>query len=507
MPYLLIMAMLPGTLFAEEPKNNANAGLSNIIRLQALTTLIISFDPSLEALRGAIADADFRVATADRGKAPEVRVQYGTVDGWSIPDSYTEHSSEVNNESGSTGSETITTVTPNRDSETVQETVTENGTVVSQSTERTTYGRDVYAGRSSYSVQLRLFPRNPFIGAAARGRETATRDHATLALKTALGRAALSVARDYRDIQFRLAELELMQRSDVLLQTDLSRLDQLNTALGIKSSDYHRKRTEALLHVSSMNALKMRIADATGALKARASLGAYDHISFAGSLAPPTADLQKLDAARLQTLALERNPQLGAVQAAGATLESDISALRAESIPWFSTVSFNYGGDESDTGQTRDEWGVYAGVSLPVEAWFNGKPRAALESRLGSIRRQESLTRRHLELAVKSRIQSLASGQADWTMFASQAAQMERDIRQQIEKIVGNDLSAQETRSALNASLIQIEMQRLKLAYRLSEMLFELCDTIGCDLPLLIETGQGERPYTWRSHVSQSIHE
>ncbi len=487
---------MPGWLFAAQPEDDAGAIDAGAISddkvsLNILTALIINHDPALEALRGAIADADFRVATANQGRDPEIRVQYGELDGWSVPGPYTETSSEVITKPGATPytRETVTTVTPDKTSETVQETVSEHGAVSQESSQRRSYGRDAYPGRSSYAVQLRLFPRNPFLSSASRKREAATREHAKLALETALHRAALSVAGEHRRIQFMLAELKLMRRRGELLRANLKRLSELNSAHGITPADYHSQRTEALLHFSGLAELRMKISVASGALKARAALGEYDRIGYAGSLMPTTVDFRDLDLARLKAVALERNPKLGAVQAAGATIESDMQTLRAESIPWLSGVSLNYGADDADNGQTRDEWGVVAGVTLPMGAWLDRKPKTALKSRLGSIERQELLTRRQTVLALGSLCQSLVSGQEHWASFASSSAQIERDIKAQIEKIAGNDLAAHDTRLVLNESLIQIGLQRLRLARELDGLLFDLCGTVGCDFNELLRVG------------------
>jgi len=464
-----------------------------VVDLQTLAALVIQNDPALEAFRGAIADADFRVAGAARGRDPEVRLRYGELSGWSVPGSYTETSSEAIKEDGlpfvTSMRETTTRVTPHSTGETVEETVTEWGYPRSESVEQRNYGRDAYPGRSSFSVQLRLFPSNPFMEKAARDQQVAVRDEAKLGLETELQRAALAVAREHREIQFMLAELKLMRRQAKLLTDDLKGLSELKAAFAISPVDYHKRRTEALIYLSRLNELKGAIGDASARLKARATLGESDRIAFAGNLYPPGVNFGLLDQDRLVELAMKRNPDLGSVRVAKSSVDSDIRAHRAESIPWLSSGSVNVGGDDSDNGQTRDEWGVYAGVNLPVGAWLDGKSRQALESRRKSLDRQELATRLQLEFAVRGLCQSIVSAQSDWDAYADGARATKSGITQQMESIVGNDLTTRRMQLGLNESLIEIEEQRIRLAHRLSLLLFDLCDTIGCDLDLVLATG------------------
>jgi len=484
--FLFSVCLCPRLLLST-PQSASVSAANDKISFEVLTALIINHDPSLEALRGAIADADFRLSTVARGRDPEIRVRYGALDGWSVPGAYTERSTQTG--AGGGIRDTTTTVIPARGGETVTETVMENGSVVEESTTQTDFGRDLYAGRNSYSVQLRLFPRNPFLSSAARDRELAAQEHTKRALETALHRAALSVARDYREIQFMRAEEKLMQQRSELLRADLARLAELNTAQGINPADYHRQRTEALIHFTRLDELKARLGVASSKLKARASLGRYDHINYDGELMPAAIDFSALDQVKLKTLASERNPDLGAVQSTEDAVENALETLQAESLPWFSAVSVNYGIDDADNGQTRDEWGVFAGVTLPVGSWLDDAPRAALKGRLGSIRRQELLTRRQLDLAVESLCHSLGAVQAAWLRFSADSREIEQGITQQRDKIVGNDLNARQTHMSLNESLNRIAMQRLGLAQAVDALLFNLCDTVGCDFATLLAVG------------------
>ena len=533
----LLVVALPSTPWsAEETRPEP-------VDLPALAELVIAHDPALEALRGAIAAAEFRVAMSGRGRSPEVRARYGESSSWSLPDPYTERSTETLTENatedssltrtdqsfgvaelstvrestsqgGSTTRETVRTVTPDREGASIHETVTESesgqfagqgGTVdqlgvtttrdengaftrrvVSESAERRDYGRDVYGDGSSYAVQLRLFPKNPFLSRSAREREEAVRTHAELRLESALQRAALSVARDHREIQFMLAELRMMQRRAKGLKAALVDVAEREAAHAIRPDEYHRRRTESLIYLSRLRELRRSIVDASTRLKRRAGLDGARRIAFAGSLYPPRADLGSLDPSHLVELALPRHAPLGALQAARSTLASDLSAHRAESLPWVSFISVDYGEDEGLNGQTRDAWSVYAGVSLPVGAWLDGSPRRALEAKLGSIERQGLLTRRHLELDIDALCRSLEAAQADWLAFERSARGAKADITRQVATITGDDLMARRTRLALSESLIDMGLQRLKLARTVNRLLFELCDTVGCDLTALL---------------------
>jgi hypothetical protein len=543
LPAVLVLLMPARVLWAAEREVRT-------IDLHALTELVISHDPALESLRGAIADADFRVAVAGRGRSPEIRVRYGESDSWSLPDPYTETSIETINEfsAGDTTSsqaertgtivdqsmgsesssqaetstrETVRTITPDRDGVTIRETVTESGSgqftrndiatdsvdtttrdesgsytssVVSDSSESRRYGRDVYGGSSSYSVQLRLFPSHPFLEKAARQQQIIARSQVELTLEAALQRAVLSVAEQHREIQFMLAEFKVMQRRADLLKADLEGLGELKAARAINPGEYYTQRTKSMIYLARLTELKRTILDATGALRIRAGLDADLRITFAGNLHPPREDFKSLNRSRLVELALERSAALVSVRTSQLSIESDIKAQSAERIPWLSFVSLDYGVDDADNGQSRDEWSVYAGVELPVGAWFDGASRKAMDDRLGSVERQELLMHRQVELAVGRLCQSLTSAQSDWTSFADSTRQAKGEIKQQLTLIDGNDLTARRTRLALSESLIDMDMQRIRLAHRLSGLLFKLCDTIGCDLPLVIETGLSESP-------------
>ncbi len=533
----LLVAALPSSPWsAEETRPEP-------VDLPTLAELVIAHDPALEALRGAMAAADFRVAMSGRGRSPEVRARYGESSSWSLPDPYTERSTETLtdtsteesaltrtdqsfgvgevssvtesvNQGGSTTRETVRTVTPDREGVSIHETVTEyesgqfagqsgsvdqlgvsttrdeNGAftrqVVSESVERRDYGRDVYGGGSSYAVQLRLFPKNRFLSRSAREREEAVRTHAELRLESALQRAALSVARDHREIQFMVAELRVMQRRAKGLKAALVDVAEREAAHAIRPDEYHRRRTESLIYLSRLRELRRSIVDAATQLKRRAGLDGARRIAFAGSLYPPRADLDRLDRSHLVELALPRHAPLGALRAARSTLASDLRAHRAESLPWVSFISVDYGEDEGVNGQTRDEWSVYAGVSLPVGAWLDGSPRRALETQLGSIERQGLLTRHNLELKIDALCRSLEAAQADWLTFERSARDAKADIARRFATIAGDDLVARRTRLALNESLIDMELQRLNLARTVSRLLFELCDTVGCDLTALL---------------------
>jgi hypothetical protein len=397
------------------------------IDLHALTELVISQDPALESLRGAIAKADFTVATAERANAPELRVRYG--------------------ESG-------------------------------------------FGATGSYSVQLRLFPRHPFLKNAEREKQIIARSQVELMLEASLQRAVLSVAEQHREIQFMVFEFNMMQRRGDLLKADLEGLGELKAAHAINPGEYHTRRTESLIDLARLTELKGRILDAHRALKARAGgLDTDVRIMYAGSLHPRGLGLQGLDQARLVELALERSAALGSLRGSQLGIESDIKVQNAERIPWLSFVAVDYGIDDEVNEHSRDEWSVYTGVEFPVGAWFDGASRKAMDERLGSVERQKVLMQRQVELAVVRLCQSLATAQADWTTFSGSTRKAKAEIKQQLALIAGNDLTARRTRLALRESLIDMDMQRLRLAHRLSGLLFELCDTIGCDLPLVIETG------------------
>ncbi|MBT3296446.1 MAG: hypothetical protein HN919_20545 [Verrucomicrobia bacterium] len=547
LPLLLgVLLTLPTCLWsaADGPVDDATIPAGQRVDLHELVELVIRNDPSLEALRRAISDADYRIAMADRGRDPELRMRYGESADWSLPSSYTEtsretiHSSSTGNssltqtegaqvstitesdaETEATTLETVTTVTPGRDGETVHETVTEVNTstfsqqsesvgtvgqqetgtstrrVVRHSDEFRRYGRDVYGGSSSYSVQLRIFPRHPFIRRAARDRLRATRDHAEQMLEAALHRAALSVAREHREIQFMLAEMQMKQRRAKLLREDQAELATLKAAAAIGSGDYHKRQTESLIYLSRMTELRRAIAGASSTLKARAGLDKSAQLRFAGNLTPPRVDFRSLDPSRLKAFARARNTAVHTVRLAKSAIQNDLRAHRAERIPWLSFASLDYGVDDAVNGQTRDEWSVYAGVSLPMGAWFDGASRQALTSRLGSIERQEVQTLHHVELTVGALCDALTSAQADWDAFARDTRETKQSIKHQLATINGNDLTARRTRLTLSEALIDIDMQRMKLAYRLNGLLFRLCDTIGCDLDTVLHAGQ-EGPAT-----------
>lgn len=397
--------------------------------LPTLVELVIRNDPALEALRRAIAAADFEIAGSARGRSPEIRVRYGQT-------------------SDNEGSGTSTTEDES----------------------------------SQYTVQLRLFPRNPWIKRAEVNRELALKDHAEMVLNAALQRAALSVAREHREIQFMLAELQRMRRLETLLRSDLLQLADMKKAKSIAAADYHKRHAEALVYLSRISELKRNILDANARLKTRAGLGEDARIAYAGSLSPPRVDFDALDPSRLVELARPRHQGLLSLRSEQSSIRSEISAERAAAVPWLSFVSADYGVDDAANGQTRDEWSVYAGIELPVGVWLDGASRRALNARLRSARRQELLTEHQLALVIGDMCRALAAAQSEWASFADKTRSARRNVEQQMAKIDDDDLAAHRTRISLSASLLAMDMRRLELAHTISDLFFDLCDTIGYDL-------------------------
>ena len=201
---------------------------------------------------------------------------------------------------------------------------------------------------------------------------------------------------------------------------------------------------------------------------------------------PPRVKFSSQAQSLLVELMQPHDPSLSLLQSEIADIDSQISTDRASAIPWVSVVSLDYGVDENANDQTREEWGIFAGIGLPVGRWVNKKPLRALLVQKESAQQQVALVQKKLQLRIIDLCQSLEVAQSDWASFERKSRPARQNIEKQMAQLGDNDITSRQTRIALNESLLAMELRELELMYETGRVLFDLCEMVGYNLDDII---------------------
>lgn len=348
-------------------------------------------------------------------------------------------------------------------------------------TEEEFFGDDPYAAVDTWSAEIRFYPRHPW---EMKARLASAKAETTLAkqrVEAEARRLANEVRQDYLAAQMLLLEIENKGITVHNLTEILSGQMPLYERRAIFIDEIADSRADLLEAKVERKAMQRELSLRHNQLRSLAGLERSEGVDFTTPMAMRWLALKGLDLNALTEVALVNNARYAELVGESELVRSRLRLANAEQIPWINFVSLSFDYDERWGRKYRDEWGIQAGVRLPIQAWLrkeDSSDRVALEGlmRLQDLARAQ--LRRQLDLAVED----VRIGEQELSEYQAQGVPLREEMRQEANKLPAEHVRAMAIKLEVEKTLSQLHELELGLveAYQRSLLGFE--GLVGMDI-------------------------
>lgn len=365
-----------------------------------------------------------------------------------------------------------------------RQTTTTSGRITRVEETERLYARSPYEGSDRYSVQLRLQPRNPWEVSRLLKQAKAEVSLAEFQLQAAQARLAAEVRREVRAAAGAVREAELAR-----LRVDVKKRDlEFFQALQQSGAPVVRQAAEKRAALAREN-VRLREAEARAEalrddLALRAGVGDARRLLLSGG-APPLLDFAGLNTNLVIQAAVETHPELGAALLELKARELGVEAARAARIPWFTVLAVEAGYEERYGDKVSDEYGVFAGVSLPVFSWLD--EHLGAEDKAGAEALKQRIGRLQERVAgqVENHLRRLAGSNGALAEFRRAGASETAELEQARKALESGGEDAHRAGIALEEATLDVLTAEIEVEQRQADAILVFEQALGADLDLL----------------------
>jgi outer membrane protein TolC len=359
--------------------------------------------------------------------------------------------------------------------------------VISESISERSFDRASSDGSDQFSVQFRIFPRNPWEKAAREERAQG----AVLLAQFNYDAAVRALENEVRQIYM---ELQFLRKRVGLSDSKLNFLDQ--------EIAFHRKLFEAgrggaddlvATQINAINLQKERREAEDILLAGKASLAARVHVEDVEriDLGDPTTerkiDIDRLSLDELLEAALFADDQAGIIALEQRLIRKDMALVEAEKYPWFSLISATYGYEERFNAKYQDNFSIVAGVTLPVFDWFGKEDKTEPQKlEIQALEEQRKAIHERLKYKIMLSLDRLKQSLSSAETFSQDYADLRTRIVAMKTKLAdAGGLEANKQMVALERHLVEIDTRALSIGLEYARALLNFESMLGVDLDSL----------------------
>ena len=357
-----------------------------------------------------------------------------------------------------------------------------NTRIVEESFETRQFSEDQADGGDEFSVQLRLYPRNPW-----ETRALTSRAESTVLIDQAIYDAAArtvsnNVRMAYLELQFHNADVRIEEKKVDQLTQEAAFQKKLVAANRYDADDYARTRIDIVDTKFIIANLQEQFSARIAALAAGAHIEDPASIDLSDLPASRKIALDEIDPDALIAAAQETQTELIILAQRAKALEQDLKWEKAAHYPWLSLISASYA-QERRFGQTyQEDFSIVAGFDLPIGKWFGKDQSKPIQLAQASIRTESQMINDRLAHTVRQGLVLLKTKRKAVADFASHYKEV-RDEISELKQTIGNQgPAAAIQQNKLDAQLVELDIRGLRITRDYAQSLLEFERLIGTDI-------------------------
>ena len=352
------------------------------------------------------------------------------------------------------------------------------------------YARSPYEASDRYSVQLRLQPRNPWEVSRLLKQARAEVSLAEFELQTAQARIAAEVRREFREMAGAVREAELARVRMDVKKRDLEFFQSLQKSGAPVVRQVAEKRAalarETVRHREAearADTLREDLALRAGIADARRLRGGADTM--------PLLDFDGLNTNLVIQAAVATHPELAAALLELKACELGFEAARAARIPWFSVLAVEAGYEERYGGKVSDDYGVFAGINLPVFSWLDENLGAGDKAGAEALRQRVGRLQERVGVQVANQLRRLDSSNRSLAEFRRTGAAETAALTREREALEAVGEEAHRAAIALEEAALDIQSAEIEAEQRQADAIQAFEHTLGAEIDLLFGSAAG----------------
>jgi outer membrane protein TolC len=363
-------------------------------------------------------------------------------------------------------------------------TTTTSGRVTRVEETERLYAQSPYEGSDRYSMQLRLQPRNPWEVSRLLRRAKAEVSLAEFQLQAAQAQLAAEVRREFREVAGAVREAELAR-----LRVDVKKRDlDFFQALQQSGAPVVRQVAEKRAALARENVRLREVEARSEALRAdlalRAGVGDASRLQVSGG-ALPLLNFAGLNTNLVIQAAVETHPELGAALLELKARELGVEAARAARIPWFTVLAVEAGYEERFGEKVSDDYGVFAGISLPVFSWLDEQLGAEDKAGAEALKRRIGRLQERVAGQVANHLRRLDGSNRALAEFRRTGAAETAELAQARKGLEAGGEDAHRAAIALEEATLDVLTAEIEVEQRQADAILVFEQALGADLDLL----------------------
>jgi outer membrane protein TolC len=365
-----------------------------------------------------------------------------------------------------------------------RQTTTTSGRVTRVEETERLYAQSPYEGSDRYSVQLRLQPRNPWEVSRLLKQAKAEVSLAEFQLQAAQAQLAAEVRRKFREVVGAVREAELARLRVDVKKRDLEFFQTLQQSGAPVVRQVAEKRAALARENVRLREAEARAEALRDDLALRAGVEDANRLQVSGG-ALPLLDFAGLNTNLVIQAAVETHPELGAALLELKARELGVEAARAARIPWFTVLAVEAGYEEQYGERVSDDYGIFAGVSLPVFSWLDEQLGA--EDKAGAEALKQRIGRLQDRVAgqVANHLRRLAGSNRALADFRRTGAAETEELAQARKALEAGGEDAHRAAIALEEATLDVLTAEIEVEQRQADAILVFEQALGADLELL----------------------
>ncbi len=207
--------------------------------------------------------------------------------------------------------------------------------------------------------------------------------------------------------------------------------------------------------------------------------------------AAPLLDFSGLDTNLVVQAAVATHPELASALLELKARELGLDAARAARIPWFTVLALEAGYEERYGDRVSEDYGVFAGVSLPVFSWLDEHLGAEDKAAAEALRLRAGRLQERVGGQVAAQLRRLAAANHALAEFRRTGAEDTAEItRVRAELEPGGEDSHRAT-IALEEASLDVMSAEIEAEQRQADAILAFEQALGVDIDLLFGSASG----------------
>lgn len=317
-----------------------------------------------------------------------------------------------------------------------------------------------------YSAQIRFYPRNPFVAGAQVKRASMVQSRVELEYASAIHSRSLDVCENYLEM-IRAHHLLMLKEEESKLQKEEDEQAQaLFDAGRLSAEDYNEGQLRGLEILMELGDAEQAYMVSIERLQMDAGLSPNIDISHAYPKYLEADVAGRLNVEPLIDVMKANNFELSSLDADYDIARAELSASRAEGIPWLNLISATYQREERFDTKYRDEYRIVAGIELPVFDWLSSSRTAPAKAQVRGLDQQLADREKNLTTALEQSVNALKNAQNRREVFQEREDEIREELNQRLSEIKSDDDLLQKQQAIhFKRMLIELDEKSIRMKH------------------------------------------